>query len=99
MRLIESSRPIFRRSTLIFRVRQISSATFVDVTEPKSVPVGPACTSNVSTVFRSVSAIASAWSADAASWRARWASRFSSSATFAGVARSASLRGRRKLRA
>ena len=99
MRLIESSSAILRRSTRILRVRQISSATFVEVTEPKSVPVGPACTSNVSTVLRSVSAIASAWSADAASWRARCASRFSSSATFARVAFSASRRGRRKLRA
>ena len=49
--------PILRRSTRILRVRQISSAMSVVVTEPNSEPVGPALTSKRSTVFPSVSAI------------------------------------------
>ncbi len=71
----------------------------VGVTEPKSDPVGPALTSNRSSVAASFAAIACASSAVFASCRARWASRFSSSATRAFVASSASCRGKRKLRA
>jgi len=93
------SMPIFRRSMRILRVRQISSAMSVGVTEPKSDPVGPAFTSKRSTVFVSVSAIDCACSAVFASCRARFESRFWSSATRAGVATSASLRGKRKFRA
>ena len=63
----------------------------VGVTEPKSEPVGPAFTSKRSSVFSSVSAICCACSTVFASCRARCCSRFCSSATFAGVAGSASL--------
>ncbi len=98
MRLIGSLSTL-RRSTRIFRVRQISSTTSVDVTEPKSEPVGPDFTSNVSTVFPSTSAISPACSAVRASCVARSASTRRSSFTRAGVAASASCRGRRKFRA
>ena len=66
IRLI-TSRSILRRSTRILRVRQSSSAMSVGVTEPNSAPVGPAFTSNRSTVFVSVSAISPACSAERAS--------------------------------
>src|SRR5436309_576633 len=85
------SRSILRRSMRTLRVRQISSAMFVGVTEPNSAPVGPAFISNRRTVSRSVFAIASACSAVEASCRARCASRLRSSATRASVASSASL--------
>src|SRR6185312_16488334 len=98
MRLIEST-PILRRSTRILRVRQISSAMSVVVTEPNSDPVGPALTSNRNTVLPSVSAMSLACSALRASCRARSASIRCTSATRPGVATSASLRGSRKLRA
>ena len=80
-------------------MRHSSSAMSVGVTEPKSDPVGPAFTSNRSTVLARVSAIDCAWSAVFASCRARWPSRLRSSATRACVASSARLRGNRKLRA
>ena len=67
----------------------------VGVTEPKREPVGPALTSNRSTVFASASAISRAWSEVFASWRARTVFRFCSSATRAAVASSASRRGMR----
>ena len=51
-------RPSLRRSTRIFWSSQSLSATFVAVTEPKSDPVGPALTSNRSSVASSRSAIA-----------------------------------------
>ena len=50
IRLI-GSRSIFRRSTRTLRVRHSSSAITVGVTEPNSAPVGPAFTSNRSTVL------------------------------------------------
>src|ERR671930_841131 len=99
MRLIGSGRSILRRSTRTFRVRQISSATSVGVTEPKRAPLGPAFTSKRSTVLPSTSAISCACSTDRASCRARSASRLRSSATRAAVAGSASRRGKRKFRA
>src|SRR5256714_3410187 len=99
MRLIGSARSILRRSTRSFRVRQISSTMSVGVTEPKSAPVGPAFTSKRSTVLPRSSAISRACSSVRASCRARSVSRLRSSATRAGVAASASRRGRRKLRA
>ena len=71
----------------------------VGVTEPKSEPVGPAFTSKRSSAFASSCAICCACSTVRASCLARCASRFCSSATFAGVAGSASRRGRRKFRA
>src|SRR2546421_179959 len=99
MRLIGSARSILRRSTRTFRVRQISSTMSVGVTEPKSAPVGPAFTSKRSTVLPRSSAISRACSSVRASCRARSVSRLRSSPTRAGVAASASRRGRRKLRA
>ena len=91
------STPILRRSTRILRVRQISSAMSVGVTEPKSEPVGPAFTSKRSTVF-----------VERLGDRLRllgrlrlvprpFESRFWSSATRAGVASSASLRGKQEV--
>ena len=86
---------ILRRSTRTFRARQISSAMSDGVTEPKSEPVGPAFTSNRSTVLPRSSAISCACSAVRASCFARASSTLRSSATRAGVAFSASRRGRR----
>ena len=92
---LSGSVAIFRRSTRTFRARQISSAMSDGVTEPKSDPVGPALTSNRSTVLPRSSAISCACSAVLASCFARSASTLRSSATRAGVAFSASRRGRR----
>ena len=94
MRLM-GSLSILRRSTRIFLDVHSSSAMSLGVTEPKREPVGPALTSKRSTVPASASAISFACSAVFASCRARWVSRFCSSATRAGVASSASCRGRR----
>ena len=88
-----------RRSTRSFSCSHSRSATFVAVTEPNSEPVGPAVTSKRSSSASSREASARASSTVWASWRARCASRFSSSLTSAGVATSASPRGSRKLRA
>ena len=98
MRLIGSIATL-RRLTRILRARQISSATSEGVTEPKRAPVGPALTSNRSTVFVRTSATSFAWSELRASCLARSASTLRSSATRAGVAGSASFLGRRRFRA
>ncbi len=83
----------------VFFELQTSSTMFVAVTEPKSVPVSPAGASKRSSSASSLATISCACSTLCASCLARFSSCLRTSATLAGVAVSASLRGSRKLRA
>ena len=64
----------FRRSIRIFRVRQISSATSVGVTEPNSEPVGPDLTLEAENRLPEHLGDPPACSVLRASFFARWAS-------------------------
>ena len=89
-----------RRSTRIFSCSHSRSATFVAVTEPKSEPGGAG--GHVEAELERVEPRGDAPGPRRPTARgggARCASRFSSSRTSAGVARAASPRGSRKLRA
>ena len=99
-RLIGSSSSILRRSTRIFCCSQSSSAMSVGVTEPNSEPVGPAFTSKRSSVLpEPVGDLAAPGRASAPRGALAARRACASSATFAGVAASASRRGSRKFRA
>src|SRR6185503_2910826 len=99
MRFSGSSIPILRRSTRTLSLSQIVSASCVCVTDPNRTPLSPALTSKRISACPRRCAISCACSKLCASFSARRALTFSSSATREGVAGSASLRGRRKFRA
>src|SRR4051794_22488074 len=99
MRFSGSSMPILRRSTRTLILSQIVSASCVCVTDPNSTPFSPALTSKRISAWPRRCAISCACSKLCASFSARRALTFSSSATREGVAGSASRRGSRKFRA
>src|SRR3954451_902822 len=99
MRFSGSSMPILRRATRTLILSQIVSGSCVCVTGPKRPPFSPALTSKRISAWPRRCAISCACSKLCASFSARRALTFSSSATREGVAGSASRRGSRKFRA